>query len=222
MKGRQKFRGEVKWNKLEIILLMQSNHSLIMSNAMTSSGENWASRKVLGSNGIFDWGTMTEDWSTVTEEWSAMSKNWSSMAEEWSTMTEEWGTVSKNWSGNDWSSNNWNVATVQVGSSWILFNINAGFVSLNGSTETESIGNIADNTHTTISITKAVGANLNTWAALFLTERTTGSVIFIITEVEVAITVVVTGDSRCASVHNTAEIGGCNGGQSKNKEELHD
>ena len=115
--------------------------------------------------------------SRVTVNWCGMSQNWCSMSQNWFSM------------GNDWS---WNVGTVsanvQIDSCGILLNIGTWFVGRNGCSVSKSIGNIVNNTHTTIMITKTIRAGDVTWTSLFFTEGTTGGVIFIITESIVAIT----------------------------------
>ena len=86
------------------------------------------------------------------------------------------------------------------------------------STEAKSIGNVVDHSHSTISISETVGANLHSGAALLLAEGAASGVVFVVAELVVAVTVVGSLDSAAASVD---DVGGGGGDHGEEDEELH-
>lgn len=95
------------------------------------------------------------------------------------------GSMEMSWGCNDWSSfNNWSDKSRLVDKSgcWVL-RFDSRFVGLDVSSESESIGDVVDNSESAISISQTIRTNLNSMGIARLTsESSSCRVVFVVSK----------------------------------------
>jgi len=203
-----------------------SNGSMLNSGRV--GGSNWSSN---GNWGSQHWGGvgLGDHWGGdrgVLDGSGVRSSNWSGNghwggvgSDSWGS--QKWGGVGLgdhwssdgNWSGEDWAGDG--------SGGWGLGGINAWLVGRDGGSVSEGIGNVVHSSHSAIGISETIGTNLHSWTSLFLSEGTTGSVVFVVAEGVVAQTILRSGHGRGASVDDGWHGSGGSDDGGEHDEEFH-
>jgi len=195
------------------------------------------------------------DGGRVRGEWGGVGSDWGSGV---GLGVDSWGSVGGDWGGDGWGSvgwsgvdswggvggdgwENWSVTVEGGGSGWLV-GIGAWLVGRDRGSVAESVSDVVDGSDSAIVVSETVRAGDGAVGALLLSEGTTGSVVFVVGEGVVTVTlknrqsskviqikspkiisityIIRSGDSGRASVDDGWDGGG-RGDDSEEDEEFH-
>jgi len=165
----------------EVTGVLRGNVSLVdhgvAESLMWGCNCNWS---VDGSGGVVGWGGKVGNWGC----WGC----------------DDWGGIVGWGCGQDWSMGDCEWGLVDEGGSWVLW-LNTGLVGLDVHSESSGIGNVVDNSETTIGISESVASDLAAVSgSRFSSEGTSGGVVLVVSESVVSDVVLVSVLSGGSSV----------------------